>query len=148
MDAKHQRFLQTTRWGEFPLMLPSVTLPASLASLVRPLRSCFTVPSFAMFCALLVGQIAAIRRRTVCGMWIAAGLSRLVRHGRAHWFFARARWCPDTVGLAVAAMIVDLFLPADAAVEVVVDDTLFRVVCRQDAPAGEDPGRVGGVLLG
>lgn len=107
-------------------MLPSVTLPPSLSSLVQPLRSCFTSPSFAVFCALLVGHVAAVRRRTVCGMWIAAGLSRLVHHGRAHWFFARARWCPDAVGLALAGLVVRLFLPPDAAVEVVVDDTLFR----------------------
>jgi hypothetical protein len=107
-------------------MLPSVTIPPSLASLVQPLRSCFTAPSFAVFCALLVGHVAAVRRRTVCGMWIAAGLSRLAHHGRAHWFLARARWCPDALGVAVAKMIVGMFLPADAAVEVVVDDTLFR----------------------
>ena len=107
-------------------MLPSVTLPPSLASLVQPLRSCFTAPSFVTFCALLAGHVAAVRRRTVCGMWIAAGLSRLVHHGRAHWFFARARWCPDALGLTLAAMIVGMFLPADAAVEVAVDDTLFR----------------------
>ncbi|MGW0435114.1 IS701 family transposase [Micromonospora sp. NPDC003197] len=117
-------------------MLPSVTLPPSLASLVQPLRSCFTAPSFVTFCALLVGHVAAVHRRTVCGMWIAAGLSRLAHHGRAHWFFARARWCPDTLGLTLATLIVDMFLPADAAVEVVVDDTLFRRYGRKVHAAG------------
>jgi DDE superfamily endonuclease len=126
-------------------MLPSVTLPPSLASLVQPLRSCFTAPSFATFCALLVGQVAAVRRRTVCGMWIAAGLSRLVHHGRAHWFFARARWCPDALGRAVAALVVGLFLPPDAAVEVVVDDTLFRRYGRKvHAAAWQHDGSVQG----
>ncbi|WP_157547758.1 transposase [Micromonospora sp. ATCC 39149] len=51
---------------------------------------------------------------------------RLVHHGSAHWFSARARWCPDTLGPAVAAMIVGMFLPPEFAVEVVVDDILFR----------------------
>lgn len=107
-------------------MLPAVNLPASLAVVVAPLRACFTAPTFATFTALLVGQVCAVHRRTVCGMWIAAGLSALIHHSRAHWFFCGARWSPDALGLAVARVIVARFGPPDAAVEVAVDDTLYR----------------------
>jgi hypothetical protein len=88
-------------------MLPGTTIPASLAHVLTPLRACFTAPTFATFTALLVGLVGTTRRRTVCGMWIAAGLSALAHHGRAHRFFSHARWCVDQVGLAVARMALD-----------------------------------------
>jgi hypothetical protein len=39
-------------------------------------------------------------------MLAGAGLSRLWPHDRAHWFFSRARWSPDELGLAVARQVV------------------------------------------
>lgn len=107
-------------------MLPTVTLPASLMLLLDPLRSCFTAPTFRTFCALLVGQVTAVHRRTVCGMWIASGLSAIAHHARAHRFFSHARWSPDALGLALAAVIVARLLPPDAPVVIAVDDTLFH----------------------
>jgi hypothetical protein len=94
--------------------------------LVEPMRSCFTAPTFRTFCALLVGLAGATRRRTVCGMWLAAGLSTLAHHVRAHRFFSAARWCPDALGVVLAKVIVERFLPPSAEVELAVDDTLFR----------------------
>jgi hypothetical protein len=107
-------------------MLPGMTIPASLAGVLAPLRVCFTAPTFATFTALLLGLVGATRRRTVCGMWIAAGLSSLLHHCRAHRFFSHARWCVDQVGLVVARMAVDWFVGADEAVVAAVDDSLFR----------------------
>jgi len=54
------------------------------------------------------------------------GLSRLWSHDRAHWFFARARWSADDLGLAVAKLVVALLVPPGAPVVVAIDDTLFR----------------------
>ena len=107
-------------------MLQVQTLPASLAVLLAALRPCFTTPSFATFTALVAGMIAQPGRRTVTGMWSGAGLAGVCHHARAHWFFARARWNADAVGLAVAALIVARLLPADAAVLIAVDDSIFR----------------------
>jgi hypothetical protein len=107
-------------------MLPDGTIPGSLADLLMTLRCCFTAPTFTTFQALVVGSIAQTRRRTVCGMLLGAGMERLWHHARAHRFFATARWCADTVGLALLDVIVDRLLPPGSSITVVVDDTLFK----------------------
>src|SRR5438874_3299816 len=117
-------------------MLQLETVPASLAGLLWVFRSCFTAPSFATFGALVVGLVAQSGRRTVCGMLVGAGLSRVWHHSRAHWFFSHARWSADVVGLALLALVVDWLLPAGAPIVVAVDDTLFRRSGRRVAGAG------------
>jgi hypothetical protein len=107
-------------------MLPDVTVPASLAGLLVALRPCFTGPSFRTFCGLAAGLCGQARRRTVCGMLLGAGLSRCWPHDRAHYFFARAAWDLDQLGLAVARLVVALLVPAGAPVTVAVDDSVFR----------------------
>jgi hypothetical protein len=107
-------------------MLPDVTLPASLAGLLGALRPCFTARSFATFCALVAGLAGQVRRRTVCGMLVGACLGRVWPHDRAHYFFARAAWDLDELGLAVARLVVALLVPEGAAVTVAVDDSVFR----------------------
>jgi hypothetical protein len=81
-------------------------------------------------------------------MWIGARLSAVSHHGRAHRFFSHARWCPDRLGLALAALIVERFLPAAEAVQATVDDTLFHRYGRKVHAAarqhdGSAPGRLG-----
>src|SRR5580692_5161543 len=107
-------------------MLPGLTLPASLAVLLGALRPCFTARSFVTFCGLAAGLAGQARRRTVAGMLLGAGLSRAWPHDRAHYFFARARWDPDDLGLAVAGLAVLLLLPPGAGLRVAVDDSVFR----------------------
>jgi hypothetical protein len=86
----------------------------------------FTAPSFRTFTMLACGFLAQPGRRTVCGMLSGAGLARLWPHDRAHWFFSRARWNPDDLGLAAAKLVVALLVPAGEPVLVAIDDTLFR----------------------
>jgi hypothetical protein len=109
-------------------MLPDATLPVpgSLASVLACLAPLFTVPSFRTFTMLACGFLAQTGKRTVCGMLAGAGLSRIWPHDRAHWFFARARWDPDDLGLAAAKLVVALLVPAGQPVTVAIDDTLFR----------------------
>jgi hypothetical protein len=107
-------------------MLPPMTVPPSLLGLLQVARPCFTAPTFRTFAALVTGLIVQTRRRTVCGMLLGAGLTRLWPHDRAHYFFARARWSPDQLGLALAHLIVQRLLPPGAALQVAVDDTLFH----------------------
>ncbi len=59
-------------------------------------------------------------------MLAGAGLSRAWPHDRAHWFFSRARWSADDLGLAAAKLVVTLLVPAGEPVTVAIDDTLFR----------------------
>ncbi len=109
-------------------MLPDATLPvpASLLTLLTGLAPLFTAPSFRTFTMLACGFAAQTGKRTVCGMLTGAGLSRLWPHDRAHWFFSRARWNPDDLGLAVARLAVALLAPAGEPVTVAIDDTLFQ----------------------
>jgi DDE superfamily endonuclease len=109
-------------------MIPDMTLPlpGSLASLLAVFGPLFTAPSFRTFCGLACGFLAQTGRRTVCGMLAGAGLSRAWPHDRAHWFFSRARWSADDLGLAVARLVAGLLVPAGAPVTVAIDDTLFR----------------------
>jgi hypothetical protein len=109
-------------------MLPDATLPvpASLMGLLACFAPLFTVPSSRTFCGLACGFLAQAGKRTVCGMLTGAGLSRLWPHDRAHWFFARARWSADDLGLAVAKLVVALLVPAGEPVTVAIDDTLFK----------------------
>jgi DDE superfamily endonuclease len=117
-------------------MLPGMTLPASLAGLLWALRPCFTAPSFVTFCGLAVGLAGQVRRRTVCGMLLGAGLARAWPHDRAHYFFARAVWEADELGLAVARLAVGLLVPPGAPLVVAVDDSVFRRAGRKVYGAG------------
>jgi SRSO17 transposase len=116
-------------------MLPELTLPASLAVLLGALRPCFTRRSFVTFCALAAGLAGQVRRRTVYGMLLGAGLGGIWPHDRAHYFFARARWQLDEAGLAVARLVVALLVP-DGAITVAVDDSVFRRTGRKGARRG------------
>ena len=107
-------------------MPPGPTAPRSLAGLLAEFRPCFTAPTFQTFIGLVVGLIAQTRRRTVCGMLTGAGLDQVWHHSRAHRLFTHARWSADALGLVLADLIVARLLPADSALTVAVDDTLFK----------------------
>jgi hypothetical protein len=107
-------------------MLPGLNLPASLAGLLVVLRPVFTGPSFRTFCGLAAGLAGQVRRRTVCGMLAGAGLSRCWPHDRAHYFFARAGWDLDELGVAVARLVAALLVPAGEPLVAAVDDSVFR----------------------
>ena len=109
-------------------MLPDALLPvpASLMRLLAVFSPLFTVPSFRTFTMLACGFLAQAGKRTVCGMGTGAGLSRLWPHDRARYFFSRARWNPDDLGIAAAKLVTGLLVPDGEPVEVLIDDTLFR----------------------
>jgi hypothetical protein len=117
-------------------MLQLQTLPPSLAGLLWAFRSCFTAPSFRTFALLLAGMVAQPARRTVCGMWVGAGLAGVRHHARAHRFFTRTRWDPDQVGLVLLRLVVDRLVPPGMPILLAVDDTLFRRSGRRVALTG------------
>ncbi|MBW6437232.1 transposase [Actinoplanes hulinensis] len=88
------------------------------------------------FSVLLAGMIAQPGRHTVCGMLTGAGLSAVWHHARAHWFFSRARWNADAVGLVLFRLVVTHLLAADAPITIAVDDTLLRRSGRKVALTG------------
>jgi hypothetical protein len=107
-------------------MLPLATVPAGLAEVLQACRGAFGAPAFATFTALVTGVLGATGRRTVTGMWVAAGLAGRVHWSRAHRFFSDARWDADTLGLLLARAVITAFVPQGAALTVAVDDTLFH----------------------
>ena len=100
-------------------------VPTSLASLLSLLAPCFSQPTFQTFSMLLVGFVGRIRDCTVTGMLQAAGLAGSWHHSRAHDFFARRRWDPDELGLALLDFLVTVFVKAGTPIRLAVDDTLF-----------------------
>jgi hypothetical protein len=100
-------------------------VPSSLAGLLSLLSGCFTQPTFQTFSILVVGFVGRIRDCTVTGMLQAAGLAGEWHHSRAHDFFARRRWDPDKLGLALLDFLVVVFVKASAPIRLAVDDTLF-----------------------
>ncbi|MCA1680582.1 MAG: transposase [Actinobacteria bacterium] len=100
-------------------------VPISLAGLLSLLGPCFSQPTFQTFSMLVVGFVGRIRDCTVTGMLQAAGLAGEWHHSRAHDFFARARWDPDRLGLALADFLVSVFVKTNAPIRLAVDDTLF-----------------------
>ena len=107
-------------------MLPGLTVPASLAVLLQGFRSCFRLRPFEVFCLLAVGMITQTGACTVTGMLVGAGMQTVVAHDRVHRFFSTHAWSADQLGLAMARLIVATLLPAGAALDVAVDDSLFR----------------------
>jgi DDE superfamily endonuclease len=99
-------------------------VPTSLAGLLSLLAGCFTQPTFQTFSLLVVGFIGRIRDCTITGMLQAAGLAGVWHHSRAHDFFARRRWDPDRLGLALLDFLVTVFAK-HGAIRLAVDDTLF-----------------------
>jgi len=104
----------------------SVPVPDSLSSLLRRFRSCFTAPGYEVFTAMFTGFILRPVERTVCGMLTGAGLAGIWHHSRAHRFFSGTRWDVQQVGLILAALVVELLLPPDAAIMLAIDETLTR----------------------
>jgi hypothetical protein len=97
-------------------MLQALTLPGSWGELLQMLRPVFLRSStFGLFALLATGLVARTTRRTVVGMLAGAGMAALVSFHPACRFISHHVWDTDRLGLAVARLIVDRLLPADAA---------------------------------
>jgi DDE superfamily endonuclease len=106
-------------------VLPSLNLPLSLLGVLMTVRPCFTAPAFTTFCGLVAGLAGQARRRTVVGMLLGACLQRAWPHDRVHYFFSRARWQVDELGIAVARLVVEMLAEPGAEVIIALDDSVF-----------------------
>jgi hypothetical protein len=106
--------------------MPTPSLPRSLADLLAAFGPCFTQPTFRTFQALVAGFLTQPGQRTVTGMLVGARLAGRRHHDLAYRFFATACWSADQLGLTLLDLIAAMLVPADAAVVLVVDDTLWR----------------------
>lgn len=98
---------------------------ATFSDLLAAFRGCFTAPSYANFCALVLGWVHCLGRHTITAVALTSDvLSR--RHISAlHRFFGRARWEPDAVGQVLFKLALQAH-PADQPILLVLDDTLAR----------------------
>lgn len=107
-------------------MLPGVMVPVGLLELLAVFQACFSVPTYRVFCAVVVGALARVERVTVCGMARASGAASRWGHHRFCEFFSRSRWDAHQVGERLAVFVAArLLAPGEEAV-VVVDDTLLE----------------------
>src|ERR671936_337242 len=95
-------------------MLPVLTVPAGLGEVLQVVGGAFAAPTFATFVALVTGYLGATGRRTVTGMWIAAGLAGVAHHARAHRFFSHAAYRSPGWRSLPAAVTCTTRLPANA----------------------------------
>jgi hypothetical protein len=103
------------------------TVAASWQTVLQVCRPAFCRSSTFGVCVLLAtGLVTQTMRRTVVGMLAATGMAAIVSFHSCCRFFSHHVWDVDRLGLAVARLAVARLLPNTAAIEVVIDDTLFR----------------------
>lgn len=102
------------------------TPPAEIVHLVSVFAIAFTVPTFRNMEVLLYGTILNPGRRTVTGALCAMGLRDEAHFTNYHRALNRARWCPRVLSRLLLNLIVKTCLGANAAILIVVDETLER----------------------
>jgi hypothetical protein len=102
-----------------------IILPESFAVLLTAFQPCFHAPSYRNFRCLVAGWIHCLGRRTVTAVVLAAGAMGQRHISVFHRFFARARWSLDAVSRVVFTLAL-AWLPADAPLFLLIDDTLAR----------------------
>lgn len=119
----NSRGVKNSRKG--PPVLADWEGTTSFGRVLWTLRKVFTVPTFVTFCALATGMVCQVGQRTVTGMLLASGMSRVWHHSVAHSFFSRTCWSLDALGLAVLDLALARLVEVGAPVRLAIDDTLF-----------------------
>jgi hypothetical protein len=105
--------------------MPEWLLPVTFVALLEELRPVFSAPSFENFRVVIVGWVHALGRRRISDVLRGAGRLADKHYASYYRFFSHARWCLDELGLRLLSLVVKL-LPAEAVVELPLDDTLSR----------------------
>ena len=102
------------------------TPSAQIIQVLAVFATAFTAPTFANALVLLYGAILAPGRRTVAAALRMMGLGDSKHFTNYHRVLNRARWSPWVLSKLLLALLVGLFLPGDAPLLLVVDETLER----------------------
>ena len=86
----------------------------------------FTRPTFAHACTLVAGTILTVGARTVTAALRAVGVAADPHFTTYHRVLNRARWSPLRLSRLLLGLLVVTFLPADAPLVLLVDETLER----------------------
>ncbi len=103
----------------------STPSPASIYPL-RAFAGAFTGPTFAHALTLVYGALLAPGRRTVASALRAVGLGDERHFTTYHRVLNRAVWSPLPLSQILLRLIVTTFVPSDAPLLLVIDDTLER----------------------
>lgn len=86
----------------------------------------FTAPTFAKVAVLIFGTILAPGRRTVTAALRMMGLGEDPHYSKYHRVLNRDRWSAWLVSKILLRLIVSIFLPAEAPLLLMIDETLER----------------------
>lgn len=102
------------------------TPSAPIIQVLAVFATAFTAPTFKNALVLLYGTILAPGRRTVAAALRMMGLGASKHFTNYHRVLNRARWSPWVLSQMLLALLIRLFLPAEAPLLLVVDETLER----------------------
>ena len=103
-----------------------MTLPGEIISVLRLFEEVFSERVWDWVQVLVVGAILAPGQRTVAAILRVMGLSEERQFQNYHRVLNRARWCSLAVSRILLVALVAVFVPADAAIVVGLDDTIER----------------------
>lgn len=101
-------------------------LPETILTVVAPFRPLFTAPTWRKLMILLTGTLLAHGRRTVCSALRFSGEQHTENWSLYHQVLNRARWSPLAASRCLLQLILSTFVPADAPIEISIDETLER----------------------
>lgn len=107
------------------------TPPVEIIQLVSTFAVAFTAPAFTKAVTLLYGTILAPGRRTVTAALRAVGQGQDPHFTNYHRLLNRDHWSPWLLSKLLLGLLVLLFLPPDAALVLIIDETLERRQGRQ-----------------
>jgi DDE superfamily endonuclease len=105
--------------------MPEVIVPQTFVPLLAAFEPCFTTPTYRIFGLVVAGWIHCLGRRTITAVALASGAVGRRHISVFHRFFTRATWSLDALGRGVFTLAL-AWIPADAPLLVLVDDTLAR----------------------
>src|SRR5260370_40234294 len=103
-----------------------MSLSRSLLMVLSAFRPAFTRPTWKHVLVLVEGTLLARGRRTVTADLRMMGLSENAHFNVFHHTLSRARWSALQLSRLLFLLLVKTFLPRNAVVEIVVDETLER----------------------
>src|SRR5579872_7035484 len=101
-------------------------LPDPIIEVLTVFRPLFTAPTWRKLMTLLTGTLLAQGRRTVAAALRSTGNEQAGNWSNFHQVLNRARWSPLAVSRQLLLLIVETFVPAEASVDLVIDETLER----------------------
>src|SRR5260370_5964933 len=101
-------------------------IPDPIIEVLMTFRPLFTAPTWRKLMTLLTGALLTQGRGTVAAVLRVSGNDQATNWSSFHQVLNRARWSPLAVSRQLLLLIVETFVPAEASVDLVIDETLER----------------------